>query len=995
MSAYTLGLDIGSNSIGWALLDDENHHLVDAGVRVFPEGVDRDTKGTEMSKNAGRRTARSARRNRSRRAYRKDKLVRLMRRYGLLPMAPEELDRLLRLDPYALRAKGLDQQLSLFEFGRVLYHLNQRRGFLSNRKTGKPKDDGVVIKGASDLQRQIEEAGCRTLGEFFYQQRTQDEIRIRGHYTFRAMYQHEFDLLWDCQAKYHPQVLTDGLRTKVRDETIFFQRPLRSQTELIGNCDLEPEQPRCPRADFYARRFRILQDINNLIIHHADGAEATLDADQRLSVLADLLTHKEVKFDRLRKRLGLMETSTFNLEEGKGGKTKAALKGDEFASQVAKIVGRKRFASMTDADLSQLNELIIDATLSDQQVVDHLAETGFSIEEAEKLANISLPQGYMRFSRLAIEKLLPHMERGLKTHEAIHEVYEAKTPPPVRDRLGPPEDIRNPIVNKALWEVRKVVNAIIRQYGKPRRIAVEMARDVRGSRAEREELQQRMRDNQRRNEEARRALIEDHNLPNPSRDDIIKYKLWKECGQVCPYTGRPIPASALFGPYPEFQVEHILPYSKCLDDSYMNKTLCEVRENSVRKGQRTPYEAYHGSEQYEAIKQRVRVLPWPKRRRFLQETVELDKFIERQLNDTRYITRQVLAWLKTLGVHVYGTRGQVTAELRHQWGLDTVLGYIGPGLKNREDHRHHAVDAVVTALTRNEHLRVLAASKYNPTGAGFPPPWPGFREEVERCVNQINVSHRVTRKVSGRLHEETFYGPTGHKDNKGQDIFVYRKPLPELTGSMVAKIVDPVVRETIRQRLLDHGIDPDKTSGKPPKAVWDDPLFMPNPKGGKKTVIKSVRIADVFNNMVEFKDKSGNTYKAAKPGNNHHIEIFEYTDEKGRLKRGGDVVTLFEALRRSRGGWPVVHRDHGPGARFICSLSLNEMFMLRMDDGSFVLHRVQKLDQNGRIILRPHTHAGKLADSDQPPLIQRKSPNTLDGYKVAVDPLGRIHPASD
>jgi len=713
MPATTLGLDIGSNSIGWALLDDEEGCLVDCGVRVFPEGVDRDNKGTEVPKNARRREARAARRNRRRRAYRKDKLVRLLRRHGLLPMAPEEFERVLSLDPYALRAKGLDDRLDLFEFGRVLYHLNQRRGFLSNRRSGKPKEDGVVIKGASELQRQIKEAGCRTLGEYFHQQQTRDDVRIRGRYTFRAMYQHEFDLLWERQAKYYPDILTEDLRREVGDRTILFQRPLQPQTERIGRCDLEPDQPRCPRADFYARRFRILQDVNNLVIHHADGTEAKLEPDQRAAVLAELLGHKQVKFDRLRAILGLMETSTFNLEEGKSGKIRAALKGDEFASQVAKIVGKKRFASMSETELVQINEIIIDGGLSDQEAIDRLMGAGFSGEEAERLGNISLPQGYMRLSRAAIEKLLPHMERGLKTHEAIHEAYgrdQGRVAPAVRGRLEPAADLRNPLVNKALAEVRKVVNAIIREYGKPARIAVEMARDVRGSRSEREELQRRMRENQRRNEEARRALIEEHNVPNPSRDDVIKYKLWKECGHVCPYTGRSISPGALFGPNPEFQVEHIIPYSRCLDDSYMNKTLCEVHEN-VRKGQRTPYEAYHGSEQYEAIKQRIRVLPWPKRRRFLQETVELDAFIQRQLNDTRYITREVVGWLKTLGVHVYGTRGQVTAELRHQWGLDTVLDGSLPGLKNRDDHRHHAIDAIVTALTRNEHLRALAVSK--------------------------------------------------------------------------------------------------------------------------------------------------------------------------------------------------------------------------------------------------------------------------------------------
>ena len=189
MSGITLGLDIGSNSIGWALLNlDGNQSIVNAGVRVFQEGVNRDTKGAEISKNETRRMARGARRNRFRRNYRKDKLLRLMKRNGLMPDDGTLNGDIFLLDPYQLRAKGLDDKLSLHEFGRALYHLNQRRGFLSNRKSSKGKDDGIVIKSANELQQKMDAQGARTLGEFFSRiDTTQD--RIRDNYTFRSMYQ--------------------------------------------------------------------------------------------------------------------------------------------------------------------------------------------------------------------------------------------------------------------------------------------------------------------------------------------------------------------------------------------------------------------------------------------------------------------------------------------------------------------------------------------------------------------------------------------------------------------------------------------------------------------------------------------------------------------------------------------------------------------------------------------------------------------------------------
>jgi len=997
--SYTLGLDIGSNSIGWALIGNtDKPSLIATGVRVFPEGVDRDTKGAELSKNQARRLARGARRNRSRKAYRKDKLVRALKARDFLPQSTEQMERLFLLDPYSLRARGLDAKLDRYEFGRVLYHLNQRRGFWSNRKSGKAKDDGVVKKQASELQAKIDESGCRTLGEYFSKVRS-DSVMIRGQNTFRSMYEHEFDLLWQKQSEYYPELNDEEYYKKIRHQTIFYQRPLKPMDNRIGKCELEPTEQRCPRGDFYARRFRMLLEVNNLKIYNPDGSQSDLSQEQRRTVFAMLSEKKEVSFDEIRKKLGLMATQTFNLEEGKVDKKNAKMKGDEFAASLRSAVGKKDYARLTDADVALLNEYVLDDSLSDEQVETAIAEKfGFTAEQTRKIIDISLPERYASFSRLAIQKLLPHLEQGMLLHQAIEAVYgrpQARQDGPVVDQLGFPADVRNPLVNKALWEVRKVVNAIIREYGKPDKIAIEMARDVKGSLEERRELQQQIRANEQENEKARQELLK-MGISKPSRDDIIKYKLWQECGQVCPYTGRAISQAALFGPTPEFQIEHILPYSRSLDDSYMNKTLCYVNENRL-KGNETPYEYYHGKEQYDQIKQRIRVLPYPKRQRFLQKEVDLDTFVERQLNDTRYITREVVKYLKTLGVYVFGTKGQSTAELRHQWGLNSILDLTGAGLKNRDDHRHHAIDAIVVALTNKDHLTKLARSKYDPVRDVFEEPWEGFRNEVEQKVNAILVSHRCTRKVSGALHEETNYGPTGLTDDKGQAIYVYRKKLQDLTGSMVEKIVDPVVRAIVRQRLLAFGIDPQTQSGKVGKEVWQEPLFMRS-KNGKGPQIKSVRIRDVFNNMIGLKDKQGKLYRAVKPGGNHHIELFEYKDDKGNTKRDARVVTMFEAIQRVKNNRPVVCRDYGDGKKFLCSLAKNELVMLQREDNSEVLHRIQyisELPTGPRIVLRPHTYAGKLSDSDMPPLIQRKTPNTLVGYKVQIDPLGRITRAND
>jgi len=988
MKPYTLGLDIGSKSIGWALLQDvKKQPIVDIGVRVFPEGVERDTKGLEKSKNTTRREARGARRVHQRRNLRRDQLVKVLKSAGLIPEDEEQLSELFKKNPYQLRAKGLDKKLELYEFGRALFHINQRRGFKSNRKTVDSKEDNEISKEAGQLQKEIEDSGYRTLGEYLANINP-EENKVREQYTFRSMYEREFDLLWEAQKESYPKLLTEDLRQKIRSEIIFYQRPMRWDLETIGKCKLEVGEPRCPRGDWHARRFRLLQDVNNLKICNPDGSVETLTTEQRKVLFEELNKKNKMKFSAIRKKLGLLETQRFNVEYeiNEKGKKNEKINGDVLnaAMRNKKIFGPKVWETMDKAEKIRLNDWLVE--LEDDDLAEKLAgEYSLDKDKIENIRKISLPQRYMSFSRKAIQKLLPLMEAGKRTDEALKKVYpgrEKEIDAGKITELPFPEDLRNPIVNRALFEVRKVVNAIVREYGKPENIKIEMARDARGSARERRELHFKMMENEKRNKETGKRLMEDMKIRNPSRDDIIKYNLWEECGHTCPYTGKHISQTALFGENLEFQVEHILPYSKSLDDSFMNKTLCCVKENRL-KGDKSPYEYYSGdTEKFEQLIQRVNktAMPYWKKRKFWQKEINTDEIISRELNDTRYICREVVKYLKQICKNVSGTRGKVTSELAYQWGF----------VKDRDDHRHHAIDSTVVAVTKPKHLRQLGESKYSKEGLAFAPPWLHFREELAEKVKHINVSHRVSRKVSGALHEETAYGPTGQKDEKGQDIFVYRKKLEDLTIPMVAKIVDKIVRGIVENRLVEKGVDLNK-GGKIPKEVWGDPLYMKQTKSKKKVPIKKVRIRDVFNNMIILKDKSGKTYRAVASGNNHHIEIFECRDKKGQTKRDGKVVTMLKAVQRSQKGEPIIQRDHGQGTKFICSLSINEMFMLESDDSLTNLYRVQKISQNGQVFLRPHTYAGDLKKQKS----VSKLPNKLKGHKVTVDMLGRVHLAND
>jgi len=993
MNSCTLGLDIGSNSIGWALLETEGKpSIVDMGVRVFPEGVDKDTKGLEKSKNATRRESRGARRSHQRRNLRKEQLLRTLQIAGLLPKGESAITSLFQKNAYELRKKGLDKKLELFEFGRILYHINQRRGFKSNRKSGDSKENGTVKKEAGELQRKIEAAGRRTIGEYFAGINPEEQ-RIRKRYTFRSMYENEFDLLWAKQLEFYPQVLTGELRKKIRDEIIFFQRPLKPTDKLIGECELEPGEKRCPRGDWHSRRFRLLQDVNNLKIQNPDGSDDKLSDEQCKALLDELGCEEKLSFDEIRQKFGLIETQKFNAEYriGTKGKRVESIKGDVFAAKMGskKVFGAKAWDGMNEQQKMELNAAFVE--LEDDALAEKLkSQYGLNDKQIEQAMKVSLPQGYMSFSRKAIMKLLPFMEQGAITSEAKEKagynqnrVTDGKTV----DKLSLPPDLRNPIVQKALFEVRKVVNAIVHEYGKPGKIKIEMAREGQGSSKQREELHWKQVENKERNEEVRNRLMQDMNILNPRRDDVIKYKLWEECGKVCPYTGKHISQEALFGKNPEFQIEHILPYDRSLDDSYMNKTLCEVHENIHIKKSQTPYEAYgHETQKYEEILTRVNKsqMPYPKKRKFLQKEIDLDKHIERELNDTRYICKEVVSYLKQLGVNVRGTRGKITSELRHQWGLDGVFDEIGT--KRDDDHRRHAVDAVVVGVTENEHLRRLAKSKYAVKDETFDPPWPDFREEVRENVKQINVSHRVRRKVSGALHKETNYGATDK-----EDLYVFRKNLEDLTLPMVKDIVDPVVREIVKNRLEKKGVDLNGKDRKPPKEVWKESLYMRTTKSKKQVPIRKVRVYSVAKKVIPMKDRSGQPYRYVEPGSNHHIEIFEFTNPEKKEQRDSKVVTMFDAVQRSVGGQPVVQKNHGEDTRFICSLAINDLVMMKNKRGEMDLYRVQKMDANKMVRFRHHT----ASTIERKETYIDKTAHLFEGHKVTVDPLGRVWPAND
>lgn len=986
----TLGLDVGPNSIGWALISADNNEIVAAGVHVFQEGVENyGSFGQQESKNAKRRIARGMRRQNQRFKMRRDNIVWQLKLLKMYPENSDELKAYFGLDPYELRSKGLDNKLCLLEFGRALYHLNERRGFKSNRKAGSSEDSKIFkskdsLVGITDTETAMNEGGFRTLGEYL-NSLDPHELRRRSRYTLRAMYEHEFEILWKKQKNHHKDILTDEAKEKL-NHAIFFQRKLKSQKHTIAKCTFEPQKRCAPKSSPTFQYYRIIEQLARLKVTDGDRKGDFLTQSEGEKLTNELNKSEKITYKRVTKILGFSKEAIYNLEHDKH------LLGNKTNAKLAKVFGKKAWYKKSHEE--QYN-IWNDFHFADD--LDWLKERGGNVwglneDQIEKIENVALEKGYCQLSQKAMSKIIPFMEKvetensepmtfdkAAKAAGYHHsEVYEHAGK---MEKLPQPDDIRNPIVQQALFEMKKLINAIVEKYGNPETIKVELVRDLKLPRKRREQIFSENRKRRKYHDEIRDILI-DVGLNDPSMDDILKYKLWEECDKTCPYSGKKINSIAkLYSA--EFEIEHILPYSRSLDNSYMNKTLCH-RDYNKEKGNKTPYEAWSDTTEYEEITERAKKLPYPKYRRFIQKELKEDEFINRQLTDTAYIAKEVQKYLSHICTDVRTVPGTATARLRNFWGLNRILSK-DVDIKNRDDHRHHAVDALVVANTDRKYIQHLSSFHHymrTPKEEHFPLPWDSFRKDAENAVNSILVSHKVRNKLSGALHKESFYGlimnddRTPKKNDKGQFLYGMRKPVQNLKDSEVNKITDGGVKTSVEKwRSLPKDTRPE---------------FPTLPSGQK---IKRVRIHDVHTNVVELRPGV-----FVEPGRNHHIAIFEHIETGKRI---GKVVSLFEAVQRDKNGDPVINKTPEKGWKFVMSLSINEMVLIIDEPNSIdwedkiqlskSLYRVQIAPASLQISFRHHTVARLETEDNKKPGLILKKPNTFRGIKVGIDYLGNIY----
>lgn len=824
---YRLGLDLGSTSLGWAMvrLDSSNRPcaIIKAGARIFSDG--RNPKdGSSLA--VTRREARSMRRRRDRLLKRKSRMLRSLVEHGFLPVDEVQRKSLVTMNPYALRAKGLDEALKPEEFGRALFHINQRRGFKSNRKTDKRDNDSGVLKNAiSKLREALHAENCRSVGEWLHKRdcakqtvraryrqdkvvKEDGKIRIDKHYDLyidRAMIEAEFDTLWRKQSEFNPKLFSDAARADLRD-VLLHQRPLRPVKP--GRCTLLPDEERAALALPSTQRFRIYQEVNNLRILRPSLKEEQLTLTQRDHLVAALEESSKRSFTQIKKAVGLGGAVQFNFEdpkrqELKGNMTTAILARSEHFGDSWHVFSESKQDEIVNQLVTEENEAKLIRWLQH--------ETGVDERRAEAVANVGLPEGYGSLSAKALARILPELRRsvltydkavlaaGFEHHSNISASASGEILPelpyygiPLRRHVGfgtgNPEDnderrfgrIANPTVHIGLNQTRLVVNALIKRYGHPSEVIVEVARELKQSKDQRDDENKRQAENQRRNLRLRSDIAGVLNL-SPERiktADIQKMILWEELSsniadRRCPYSGIQISAYMLLGE--QVEIEHILPFSETLDDSLNNKTVALRTANRI-KGNRAPWDAF-GAQQisgfdYASILARAELMPKSKRYRFgedaMQQWLKDDAgFLPRALNDTRHMSKVAREYLSL--VCPQGTRvipGRMTAMLRGKFGLNEVLGLHGE--KNRNDHRHHAVDACVVAVTDQGLLQRFAAAsasarerQLNRLVEDMPLPWANYLAHARRAIADIWVSHKPDHGYEGSMHNDTAYGLLG------------------------------------------------------------------------------------------------------------------------------------------------------------------------------------------------------------------------------------------
>ena len=919
---YALGLDIGITSVGWSVINLDINRIEDLGVRIF-NAAENPKDGASLA--LPRRAARGRRRLTRRKAYRINRVKKLIVSENIL--TESELNNIFTnkdiISVWEARVQGLDRMLSNEEWAKILINLCKRRGFKSNRKNeAKDKEMGQILTSININAEKMEETKSRTIGELIYKETISEEDKYKafrnksGEYNrcvSRDMIRNEIHTLFEQQRKFGNKNASDDVEDKYL-EIFNSQRPYSNFEELeklVGWCTFEKKKyKRAPKNCISAEEFVLYESINKLSII-CNGEKRKLNNEERDLIVNEAFNKKEIKYSGLRKLLSLNDeerfsTLTYSIDKdmSKTENTKfISLKGYHEIKKAIEHGVNKEYWKNIKGNKKMLNDIAYVLTLgkTDEEIENQLRLRDIPSEIIEAVSDMSFSK-FNNLSIEAIDKILPFMKEGYQYNEAcekagydfkaIYKGEKCKKLPVIEI-----DEIVNPVVIRSLAQTRKVINAVIDRYGSPIRINIELARELSKNFKDRKAIEKEQKEN-RDNIDKIKKQLEELMGKVPTGREVLKYRLWQQQRGECAYTQRQIFLENLFSPgYCE--IDHIIPFSRCFDDSLSNKVLVMGVENQ-RKGNRTPYE-YFGSDIERWNKYEIWVkgshLNYKKKNNLLKKKLsqeEQKEWKSRNLNDTKYICRYISNFVNSRlefkesesKQKVITINGKATAYLRAVWGLSKV----------REDgDKHHALDATIVAVATQgmvqkishyskanelKYIRkyddyidvetgeIVNLEEYEAERNGIlPRPWQGFSQElmlrlsddpkeelkktpinsydmdfISNSLRPIFVSRVPFRKIGGKLFKETVYSKKYFKEG----YFVSKKKLSDLKE----KDLDNLYNYECDKRLYDAIIERMKVFNYDGKKAFVEEFRKPTKNGELGPVVRSIKVKTT----VPFKD---------------------------------------------------------------------------------------------------------------------------------------------
>ena len=1078
---YRMGIDLGTASIGLVCLELNQakqpisipFHI----VNIFQEPVEPAVAGgVGATKASTRGSARRIRRLIDRRSRRLKNLAEICR---LLDIEPEDIPPDNGKSLHEARSKAVTEPVDLNDLARIFFRMSKRRGYAGEFKVNKEGDEGQVQGGISHLKELMAEANCKWLGQYLLHRYNNGEtlkLKEAGLYADREMVVAEFNQIWATQAQTH-QVLNkrhDGIPIKrLFHNSLFYQRPLKSVTAMVGNCSLEPNLPRAPMCQPAAQTFRIEKQIADLR-WGMSRRSLPLSTEQK-SVIRNLLNKRD--------------KATFRqvyTELDKAGCPKPENRALNFdRPSRPELIGNKTLRAMDKLELAddweqldektQISVLNFIADMGSPQEVDchdwHLRYEGKCGKQRKfskpmidfinrmvdsgkfgRLSKMGFDSGRSAYSIKALKAVSREMQSDLDEYEAIDKLYpENDEKLDLQTYLEPHKSTGNIVVDVALRQLRYTINNAIDAMGgvPPFEIIVELSRDMGLGLKRRGEIEKRIGKNQRERKKARDNL-EENNHPATSTN-IFRWRLWQEQDTNCPYCEKKMGlGDAVNGSITN--LEHIVPKSLTRVGRQQDHIMLAHRQCNDKKGGLTPWQAWGGdADKWKIITERAKALE--KRKRFTKarlltlqdwkaEVIDsntIENFTNRQYHQTSWIAKLSTQWMRTICPDVSVSRGKMTAHLRRIWGLNTVIPEVryesglpvfdtekniiekedfykykpyweghdnshsgvqrtDSMIEKRIDHRHHAIDALVIALTTRSLYKKMAhnyktlAEKASSDERvrltlSVNPPLKQIRQQALGMARHHHILHKPDRYIGGSLFKGTAYGAVWVENESDPNAdpehrLTLRVKLTDLAGQNRApetikkKILDIVSPET-RKLVLDafeRGI----SSGKRPEEILAN---IQHPQ--YHTPIKKVKI---------LRESVTTAVKIEFFSRNHSEEnpLYKYLQNDGyaylEVDRSGEKVktipvTPADALHKNSSSTPNI-------SRFFKGDTIEDT----LDNEVFVLRQI-KAQNDGMLFLVPVTEAREVRD-----MTSEQGLRTVSGTKIArlnlVPNAWQSHPAN-